>query len=157
MEVHPQDSVDSEGFFTGVPSPSRIEKLREKLEENPSNANSTFLNCTDDEFSIMSNGLTNIIGTNRLFLKYNINVLKKKTSHTLDDKKKLASMYSELGMDYMGTKKPKTCWKFVNGGHCQHLVTNETDIGIVRGGLWHPGTSEKKYLENKKSTKGRGR
>ena len=153
------DHVDSNGFFTGIPSESRMKELQAQHEGD---SKSILADCTDDEFTILSSGLDQLKGTNRVFIKYNINVLKSKTPLSPEDETKLTTMYSELGMDPCGAKKPQTCWKYVNRGNCLHFagsfMTKTTshppskDVGIVSGGFWHPGASERSYLKNKQKT-----
>ena len=100
----------------------------------------------DDDFYALFNGKENIIGTNVEYLEKKIEKLKK---NPLKNKDKISACYSELGKDTNGRKKPKTCWKFVENGYCNHCKNNTNVEGKIFSNLWHPAVEERIYLHKK--------
>ena len=97
-----------------------------------------------EDFYAAFNGKENIIGTNVSYLEKTVKKLKEDPRA---NKSKIIECYSELGKDVKGNKKPKTCWKFVKNGSCNHCKTNDNVHGKVFGNLWHPGIKEREYLK----------
>ncbi len=97
----------------------------------------------DEDFYKLFNGHDNIIGTNTSYLEKRIIELQ-----NTPYKNKIPSIYNELGKDNKGRKKPKTCWKFVKNGYCNHCKTTNVN-GKIFSNLWHPGNTERNYLHNK--------
>ena len=100
----------------------------------------------DDKFYDLFNGKENIIGTNKRYLEKRLVELNK---NQLKNKNKIASIYSELGKDTKGRKKPKVCWTFVKNGFCNHCINTNVN-GKIFSNLWHPGDEERSYLYKKK-------
>lgn len=100
----------------------------------------------DDDFYNLFNGKENIIGTNNKYLEKKINEY---NVDPIKNKDKIAECYSELGKTPNGKKKPMVCWRFVKNGCCNHLSTNNNNIGKIYSNLWHPGIDEREYLKSK--------
>lgn len=103
-----------------------------------------------DDFYDAFNGKDNICGTNVRWIEKKITELIAKPTLTCEEKEQLNKYYSELGRTSNGSKKPKTCWSFVDHGGCSHSKVCENDVGFIARNLWHPGNEERIYLKKKR-------
>ena len=117
----------------------------------PSSSARVFNDILPDDLCKLFNGKDCISGTNFSYINSQIKeLLNSKESLSQEEKLKLTKYYSEIKRTKDGKRKPKTCWDFVNNGHCIHCNNNNNNYGIILGNKWHPEVEERNYLRNKK-------